>query len=387
MTSEGPKGRRKILIATDEMEVGGSQRQITNLLTSIDQSKIEPVLLYFREHSFLVDQIKAKGVRVHYLPKSGKIDPSFLISLIRFLRAERFNLIHVYSFTAELWIALACLFTDRPPFISSIRGKYDEYAWWQWRIKEWVTRQSALVISNSKMAAEFAYERMGLPWEGCAIAYNGVRKPEEGINLPEDLADHRACYDWILTFVGRLGSEKNVPCLLRAARRLQEDGHNHIGIWLVGDGAERPRLEAMVAEFGLTHVHFLGERHDVEAILRHTDAAVLPSFWEGLSNALLETMAAGKPVIASEVGGSPEIVHHESNGLLFPSDDDQALAAGIKRLADDPAFSATLGARGKDTIAKRFSIAAMVAQHEGYYLDHTLLEGTVSSPVPSPAEG
>ncbi|MGI9451270.1 MAG: glycosyltransferase, partial [Geminicoccaceae bacterium] len=172
-TSKHPK--RKVLIVTDEMEVGGSQRQIANLLTAIDQTKIEPVLLYFREHSFLVDQIKAQGIRVHYLPKQGKIDLGFLLALIRFLRAERFDVIHAYSFTAELWIALARHFAKGAVLISSIRGKYDEYAWWQWRAKQWITRQSALVISNSNMAAEFAYERMAMAFDDCAIVYNGVR--------------------------------------------------------------------------------------------------------------------------------------------------------------------------------------------------------------------
>lgn len=359
--------KRKVLIVTDEMEVGGSQRQIANLLTAIDQTRIEPVLLYFREHSFLVDQIEAEGVRVHYLPKNGKVSPGFLMALVGFLRAERFDVIHAYSFTAELWIALARRFAKGASLISSIRGKYDEYAWWQWRIKQWVTHQSTLVISNSKMAAEFAYQQMALSGDDCAIVYNGVRAPATDMLLPEDLVDLRASYDWILTFVGRLGSEKNVPCLMRAAKHLQDEGRNRLGIWLVGDGAERQKLEAMAAEFGLKQVHFLGQRLDVDAILRHSDAAVLPSFWEGLSNALLEAMAAGKPVIASAVGGSPEIVQHEGNGLLFPSDDDQALAKAITRLSDDQIFSANLGAKGKATIEQRFSVAAMVKQHESYY--------------------
>ena len=353
------------------------------------QSSIKPksnrVLLYFREHSFLVDQIKAKGVRVQYLPKASKIDLGFLMSLIRFLESERFDVIHAYSFTAELWIALARLFANRATLITSIRGKYDEYAPWQWRIKRWVTRQSALVISNSKMAAEFAYERMGLPWDGCTIAYNGVRTPEADLPLPRDLTELQARYAWILTFVGRFGPEKNIPCLMRAARRLQEEGLDRIGIWLVGDGAERQKIEAMADEFDLRHVHLLGERHDVDAILLHTDATVLPSFWEGLSNALLEAMATGKPVIASNVGGSPEIVQHERNGLLFPSDDDRALAEAIKRLADDPAYCSALGSEGKVMIAKRFSIAAMVKQHEGFYSESSVLRDT-RLPERSPAE-
>ncbi len=370
MTNHPPTAvgkRQKVLIVTDEMEVGGSQRQITNLLTGMDQTRFEPVLLYFREHSFLVDEIKARGIRVHYLPKGGKIDVKFFLALALFLRREQFDVIHAYSLTAELWVLLARPFAKGMAFISSIRGTYDDYSWLQWRIKQWITRQSSLVISNSKMAADIAYQRMALPSEQCAIVYNGVRTSDADQPLPPDLKETRQHYDFILTFVGRLGPEKNVPCLLRAVHRLQQEGRHEIGIWLVGDGAERPVLEAQTAELGLNQVHFLGERSDVDAVLSHSNAAVLPSFFEGLSNAILETMAVGRPIIASAVGGSAEIVEHEENGLLFPSDDDQALTEAIKQLADEPALSQRMGARGKTDIKQRFSIPSMVRGHEAHY--------------------
>ena len=371
MTAAPPK-RRKVLVATDEMEVGGSQRQITNLLTGIDQEKVEPVLLYFRKNSFLVDQIKASGVRVHYLPKNGRIDPGFLVKLVRFLATEKFDVIHAYSLTAELWLAIARMFARAPRIISSIRSTYDNYAWWQWRLKHWVTAQSALVISNSKMAADQAFARMALPTSSCAVVYNGIRSPSMQHPLPADRLTSRADSDFILTFVGRLGPEKNLPCLLRALHRLEEDSQQQgkrrrIGVWLVGDGGERAKVEEKIAELGLEGVDMLGERRDVEALFAHSDAVVLPSIREGLSNAILEAMAGGKPVIASAVGGSPEIVRHEENGLLFPSNDDRALADAIARLHDAPSLRAKLGASAKTDVAERFSVASMVQQFERHY--------------------
>ena len=360
--------RRKLLIVTDEMEVGGSQRQIANLLSAIDQTRIEPVLLYFREHSFLVDQIKAEGVRVNYLPKAGKIDWSFFWALVRFLRRERFDVIHAYSLTAELWVGLARkLAGGHGDLISSIRARYDEFSPLQWRIKHWITRQSALVISNSELSAQFAYQQMAMADDGCTVIYNGVKKPDPSLALPVDLAAKRREGDWVLAFVGRLSPQKNVPCLLRAAKRLRDAGEDRIAVWLVGDGEERAKLESMAAELNLNNLHFLGARNDVDTILHHADGAVLCSHWEGLSNALLEAMAAGKPVVASDVGGAPEIVRHERNGLLFPSDNDEALAKSIHRIATDPALAARLGAQGKADIAERFSIQAMVDRHQSCY--------------------
>ncbi|MEZ5935869.1 MAG: glycosyltransferase [Alphaproteobacteria bacterium] len=359
--------RRKVLIATDEMEVGGSQRQITNLLTGIDQTKVEPVLLYFRRPSFLLERIEAAGVRVHCLPKGGRIDPGFFWKLVRFLAVERFDVIHAYSLTAELWLALARLFAGAPRIISSIRSTYDNYAWWQWRLKQWITSQSSLVISNSKLAGDQAFRRMALPASSLAVVYNGIRPPAAGLALPEDRAAARGQRDFILTFVGRLGREKNLPCLLRALHRLKAEGGRRIGVWLVGDGSERARTEAMIEELGLDHVELLGERSDVDALLAHSDAAVLPSMREGLSNAILEAMASARPVIASAVGGSPEIIRDEETGLLFPSGDDEALALAIARLYDAPQFRAKLGTAARADVAERFSVTSMVRAFERHY--------------------
>ncbi len=362
------RGRAKLLIVTDEMEVGGSQRQITNLLCHLDQTRFEPHLLYFRNRSFLVDQIEAKGVATCHLPKQGALDPAFCRALVSYLRRGRFDLVHAFGFTAELWLGLAGLLAAHGPLISSIRGKYAEYAPWQWRAKRWITRRSARVLSNSRMAASFAYERMALSEPAFDVIYNGIAMPDpKPAPLAAELAPLRARHPWILTFVGRLSAEKNLPCLLRAAARLKAEGQRDLGIWLVGEGGERSKLEALRAELGLDHVHLLGERRDVDAILRHSDAATLTSLWEGVSNALLEAMALGLPVIGSAVGGTPEVIQHETTGLLFDSDDSDGLAAAIARLRREPAFAAQLGQAAAASVRERFTIESMVQRHETLY--------------------
>jgi glycosyltransferase involved in cell wall biosynthesis len=357
---------RKVLIVTDEMEVGGSQRQINRILTHLDRSQFEPTLLYFRNRSFLVDQVESFGIRTIQIDKRGKLDVQFLFRFIRFLRRERFSVVQAFAFSAEFWTALSLLFAPKTRFITSIRCKYEWYRPIDWLLKKWVTLCSSKVVSNSATAAAYAFDRMSLDRQRLQVIYNGISLPEETQQIPDDLQALRTKYDWLLTFVGRLVDQKNLPCLMRAVHRLKPLPVR-LGVLIVGDGPERDRLLAMCQEFKLTNVHFLGGRRDVDAIFAISNAAVLPSFWEGLSNALLEAMASGLPVIASAVGGNPEVVQHEHNGLLFEADQADQLANAIERLVNDLSLATALGSRARQDIATRFSVSTMIHQFEALY--------------------
>jgi len=360
---------KKLLIVTDEMEVGGSQRQITQILTHIDQSQFEPVLLYFRYPSFLVDQIEAAGVRTIHLPKAGKIDLGFVKNLVALLRRENFHLAHAFSFTGELWINLAIkLARVNTKLLTSIRGKYEWYSPLQWRLKKWVTQNSERVVSNSQEAAEYAFQQMGLASDKLTVVHNGIRQPADQLELPSDLAEERANSPWILTFVGRLVDHKNLPCLLRALKPFEDQVGQDYTVWLVGDGPDRAQLEQQLKALGLTRVRFLGERNDVDAILAHSDASVLPSFREGLSNTLLEAMAARLPVVASAVGGTPEVINHGENGLLFQSDKDADLSQHLVQLYQNKALAERLANSAHQDIENKFSTQAMIDKMQSIYL-------------------
>ena len=100
---------RRLLVAVDEMEVGGSQRQIVQLLTHIDRARWEPEVVYFRQRSFLVDVLESAGITVHHLAKRGRVDPGFVLRFARLLDRGRYDLVHAFSLTAELWTMLAGL--------------------------------------------------------------------------------------------------------------------------------------------------------------------------------------------------------------------------------------------------------------------------------------
>jgi glycosyltransferase involved in cell wall biosynthesis len=169
--------------------------------------------------------------------------------------------------------------------------------------------------------------------------------------------------------VANLRGEKGHDVLLDAAALV---GRTLPGVrfQLVGDGPMQATLAARAEALGIRHVvDFLGHREDVPHLLQQSDLFVLPSRTEAFPNGLLEAMAAGLPVIASDVGGIPELVEHDRNGVLVPVGDAAALADAILRLARDPERAATLGAMARQTIEGRYSFQRMVAAFESLYLD------------------
>ncbi len=173
----------------------------------------------------------------------------------------------------------------------------------------------------------------------------------------------------IVTFVGGLKPKKRVDFLLSAWTRVHErypDAH----LLLVGDGPLRPRLETLCRSLGLaTGVTFIGAVENVDLYLRASDLFVLPSLGEGLANALLEAMATGLPVITTDTLGNRDVIVQGENGLLFPQDDEQALAALILHVLDDSARSERLGKAARETAQSRFSLDSVADRYLQLYAE------------------
>lgn len=356
--------RERLLVVIDGMEVGGSQRQIQHLLDGLDRQRWQPELAFFRNDSFLADAIRCSGVPVHYLPKRRRIDPSFLIAFARQLRRGDYALVHAYSLTAELWTVVARALSGRSPaLVASERSSQQSgQSAWYWRLKRFVLGRSAAVIANSRAGVRSTAQHTGVPDTLFTTVSNGVDLPAPiGVDARKAIRRSLGTPDGRLLglFVGRLVPVKNLSCLVRALALL-ELGQRPL-IALVGDGPLRASLEELASVCGVdADLRFLGERADATGLMQAADFLVLPSHFEGLSNALLEAMAAGCPVVASAVGGSPELVEDGRTGLLFPSDDAPALAAAIARLSD-PDLRLQLAHAARQHVEQHHSQAALAA--------------------------
>jgi glycosyltransferase involved in cell wall biosynthesis len=174
---------------------------------------------------------------------------------------------------------------------------------------------------------------------------------------------------------------KGHRCFLEAAKGVMEKVRD-VEFLLVGDGPLRNQYKEMAQNIGIKEkVHFLGERPDVPAILSHLAVSVLSSTSEGFSNVILESMAAGRPVIATKIGGSPEIVVDGVTGYLVPPGDSLAMAEAITELLQDPDKARAMGSAGRKVVKEKFTVETMVKKYEELYA--SLLEHRGRNPINS----
>lgn len=358
----------RVLVVSDEMEVGGSQRQIASLLRALPREQCHVELAYFRNPSFLVADIEHAGIVVHRIDKRRRIDPGFLWRLARFLRNGRFDVVHCFSFTAELWVRLALLLAPGPALVASMRDMGNAMTPLQWRIKSRVCRGARAVISNSARAAERI--------RAVLDAFPPVHVIANGIDVPVSLdpARHAALREEmggtgdraLALFVGRLAHQKNVELLLAALAALAPERRPRVA--LAGNGPLRGSLQARARRLGVDgDVRFLGERRDARELMQAADFLVLPSRDEGLSNVVLEAMAAGRPVLATRVGGNAELIEDGHTGVLFDCGDAAALAAALDRANADAAWRARAGAAARARVVDRYSPAVLARETLAVY--------------------
>jgi glycosyltransferase involved in cell wall biosynthesis len=354
-----------VFLMTNSFDTGGSERQFAALAGSLDANLFRVSIGCVTKRGGFLDGLGD----VTEFPLGGNLygarSMQARLRLARHLRHVRTSVAHAFDFYTNLTLIPAARLARVPVVIGSQRQLGDLLTPAKSRAQLAALAWCDRVVCNSRAAADRLIER-GIQETKISIIRNGLPPANFAHTLP---ALPRRSSLLRVGMIARMNTEsKNHRIFLRAAARLK-NAFPELEFILAGDGPLRPEFERLANDLGiLDRIRFLGDRQDIPAILASIDVSVLPSASESLSNVIIESMAAGIPVVATGVGGNPELVT-ESRGVLVTPGDDQCLSAAIERLLHDAPMRTALGRDAKRFAAANFTIAAMRQHHEELYAD------------------
>jgi glycosyltransferase involved in cell wall biosynthesis len=317
----------------------------------------------------LKDQLERQGIDTYVLKMNGMFDLEWVRKACQLVRRERVSLIHAHEFDGITHGSLVARLVG-VPCVATVHGKNYYWEKRRRRLAYRVASHIATMVAVSEDLKRFITANVGVPAMRIKVIYNGQEvfppvAPEQRRCLRAELGLEED--EQVVGLVGSLYPIKGHKYLLEAVPRILKL-HPDTTFLIVGRGELELPLKEEVNRCGLKNrVRFLGLRDDVSALLSLMDIFVLPSLSEGLSIALLEAMAAGKPVIATDVGGNPEVVVDGETGFLVPPRDADTLAAKLLLLVADKHQARRLGKNGRRRVQQHFSFQSMVNNYQDLY--------------------
>jgi len=351
----------KILHVDPERAWGGGENQVMGLLSYLVSRGHENHLLCDPE-GYLLREAQKKGFSVFPLRVRNEIDLRPVPSLRRLLRAQRYDIIHFHTKRAH---ALSLWLGRRDPRTKSVVTRRMDYPVSRnWHTRYLYNRRVDGVVAISKKIAELLVEG-GVQRENIRVIHSGI-DPAPFRN-GRGLRPHGV--PPAIGTVAVLEERKGHRFLLEAVALLRQRGWQ-IQVHFAGEGSRKNELKALTAKLGLgEEIVFCGFTADIPSFLATIDVFVLPSLYEGLGVAAIEAMAAGKPVIATQVGGLPELVEDGVTGFLVPPGDPEALASSISRLLSREGLMEQMGRNAWERVQRHFTMEQMAKKNEDYYYE------------------
>jgi len=364
----------KIAFVIDTIEqIGGTEQQLILLLEHLDRRKFEPYLICLQDSDWLRQQkdkwpVYTVRFRSLYYPVSYWR----IVKLSRFFKKEAIDIVQTYFRDANIVGILAARLAGIRKIVSSRRNQGYWHTRFELNLLKLVNPLVERFLANTQAIKTYVNQSEKVPLEKIDVIYNAIdvsRFREAGRRSRESLYRELKMDPSmpIVTIVANLRPVKAIDDLIKAARRVRD--HNpQVQFLIIGEGPEKEKLLSLAAGLELkANIHLLGTRNDIADLLAISDIGVLCSESEGMSNAVLEYMAAALPVVVTDIDGNRELIENQINGRLVPVHEPQALAEALIHLLEDPAGAAQMGQRSLQKISADFQLENVIKKSEDYY--------------------
>jgi sugar transferase (PEP-CTERM/EpsH1 system associated) len=347
---------------------GGLENGVVNVINGLDEGRFRSSVTCLQEGGEFVARIRRPEVEIHAMGLRPGNDLALPLRLAKLFRRTKTDIVHTRNAEAFFYGFAGAKLAGVRAIVHSEHGRELPDSPRRMAAQRWMLRFTTAAFSVSDRLRRDLALHLRIPGDRFDVIYNGVDMSRIAV---ADRAKARSALgaaegEVVVGSVGRLVPVKNYESFLGAFARLSVS--RPVRLVLIGEGPERAKLEALAASRGITaRVSLLGHREDVADLLVGLDVFVLPSRSEGMSNTLLEAMAAGVPAVASDVGGNSEIVRDGESGLLYPSGDEARLAQLLTDLIEQPARRSQLGRAGQERVMREFTMAAMISKYEALY--------------------
>lgn len=363
----------KIVHVLHSFDSGGLENGVLNLINGLNWNRYQHVLCCITRSGRMAERLKRDDVEVIELNKKPGPDWFLPVRLARVFRKIKPHIVHTRNWGAIDGIVGARL-SGSVYVVHSEHGvtmsEIDKSSRKRNTARRLLSTLVDRFITLSEDLQEWARRDLGIPSSKLQTICNGVDVAKFNADLSILDARHQCGFagsEFIVGSVGRLDPIKNHAGLIRAYSQLAQS-FPHARLLIVGSGPCGEELQHLVKALGLSdRVTLMGTRDDIPRLLRCMDVFALPSFSEGISNTVLEAMAAGLPVIATDVGGNGELVRNKETGMLIPNRNDQALKDAILLYLKNRDLILQHGNSGRDRVEKQYSLSKMLADYDELY--------------------
>lgn len=352
---------------------GGPEKQLLEHVQRLDKKRFLPQVVSFDESgkpNQLLEKMRSIGIPTKEIPSANSFDPRMIIDLVSVMRKEKIKLICVHGYKANI-IGRVAAWIAGIPVIAISRGWTGEDT--KIKLYEWLDKRF-LHFANHIVAVSHGQKekitKLGIPLEHISVIHNSIAVPKDdmkpkAISLRQKLGvpDHAV----LVASAGRLSPEKNYVGMIESAR-IVAASNKEVFFVIFGEGVLRSELQQSIETAGLGNRFLLpGFRTDLQTALQEIDVFMLPSFTEGLPNVILEAFVVGKPVVATRVGGTPEVVEEGISGFLTEPHEIADMARYVLQLAQDPALRHSMGSRGQEYVLENFGFEHQTQAYEQLY--------------------